>query len=75
MRNGRSFLGKIRALVPAPMDRNKVVPVPKVSGTGTHSQNRVGTGTDQSGTGTDASSSPDLWYACIVKPQIRTLIV
>ena len=36
-----------------------MVPVPVVSGTGTHLQNRVGTGTYQSGTGTDASNSLD----------------
>ena len=34
--------------VPVPMDRNQVVPVPVVSGTGTHLQNRVGTSTDVS---------------------------
>ena len=34
-----------------------MVLVPKVSGTGTHSQKGVGTGTDQSGTSTDASSN------------------
>ena len=32
-----------------PMDRDQVAPVPKSSGTGSHSQNRVGTGTDASG--------------------------
>ena len=42
-----------------PIGQRLVVPVPKLSGTSTHSQKRVGIGTDQSGTDTDASSSPD----------------
>ena len=36
-----------------------MVPVPIVSGTGNHLQNRVGTVIDHSGIGTDASSSPN----------------
>ena len=34
-----------------------MVPVPKVSGTDTHTQKWVGTGTDQSGIGTDQSGT------------------
>ena len=37
-------------VVSVPIDRTKVVPVPRQSGTGTHLQNRVGINTDQSGT-------------------------
>ena len=44
-------------VVPVPIDRRGLVPVLVVSGTGTHLQNRTGTGTDQNGTGTDASSN------------------
>ena len=53
------FLGKTREwywyqkLVPVPLivvlvpiDRGGLVPVPVVSGTGTHLQNKIGTGTD-----------------------------
>ena len=34
--------------VPVPMDKNQMVPVPVVSGTDTHLQNRVGTSADAS---------------------------
>ena len=43
--------------VPVPIGQRQVVLVPKVSGTDTHSQKGVSTGTDQSGIGTDASSN------------------
>ena len=52
-----------------------MVLVPVVSGTGTHLQNRVGTGTDQSGTGTnqsgtgtDASDSLDFCTLALLSP-------
>ena len=54
--------------VPVPMDRDQMVPLPVVSGTGTHLQNRVGTGTDQSGTDTNASSSPDFCTFALLSP-------
>ena len=44
-------------MVPVPIDRRGLVPVPVVSGTGTHLQKRTGTGIDQSGTDTDASNN------------------
>ena len=50
---------RYRKWVPVPIGQRQVVPVPKVSGTGTRSQKRVGTGTHQSGTSTDASSNLD----------------
>ena len=55
------FLGKTRILLQVPMDRDQVVPVPVVSGTGTHLQNRVGTGTD-------ASNSPDFCTLPLLSP-------
>ena len=55
-------------VVSVPIDRTKVVPVPRKSGIGTHSQNRVGTGIDQSGTGTDASRSPDSCILALLSP-------
>ena len=45
-----------------------MVSVLMVSVTGTHLQNRVGTGTDQSGTGTDASSSLDFCTLALLSP-------
>ena len=54
-------------VVPVPLNKTKVVPVPRQSGTGTNLQNRVGTSTDQSGIGTTASYNPDFWYSYIVK--------
>ena len=62
------FLGKTRVLVPVPMDRDQVVPVPVVSGTGTHLQNRVGTSINQSGIGTDASNSLKFWTLALLSP-------
>ena len=70
-------------VVSVPIDRTKVVPVPRQSGTGTHLQNRVGintdqsgtgtnqsgTGTNQSGTGTDASGSPDCCTLALLSPK------
>ena len=58
------FLGKNHALVPVPMDIDQMVPVPVVSGTGAHLQNRVGTGTNQSGIGTSS-----LWYRYLLTEQ------
>ena len=49
-----------------------MVPVPKVSGTGTHLQKRAGTGTNQSGTGTDASRSPDFCIHALLSPNSYT---
>ena len=53
-----------------------MVPIPKVSGTGTHLQKRVGTGidksgtgTDQSGTGTDASNNLDFCIRVLISPK------
>ena len=60
---------RYRKWVPVPMDRNKVVPVPKVSGIGTHSQKSIGTTTDQSGTGTDAFDSPDFCTLALLSPR------
>ena len=47
-----------------------MVPVPVVSGTGTHLQNGVGTaiGTDQSSTGTDASNNLDFCTLALLSP-------
>ena len=45
-----------------------MVPVPKVSGTDTHLQKRVGTGTGQSGTGTNASGNPDCCTLALLNP-------
>ena len=67
MRNGKiyhlwaklAYWYRYRKWVLVPMDRDQVVPVPIVSGTGTHLQNRVGTSTNQSDTGTDASCNLD----------------
>ena len=42
------------------------------SGTGTHSQKRVGTGTDQSGTDIDASNSPDFCTLALLSPNLYT---
>ena len=68
------FLGRITTryryqtgVAPVPLDRTKMVPVPRQSGTGTTHQNRVGTGTDPSCTGTIASYSPDFLYSYIFK--------
>ena len=44
-------------VIPVPINRRGLLPVPVVSGTGTHLQNRTCTGIDQSSTGTDASSN------------------
>ena len=67
MRNGKicHLWAKNRALVSVPMDRDKVVSVPKVSGTGTHLQKRVGTGTD-------ASGSPDCCTLALLNPNSYT---
>ena len=77
MRNGKiyhiweklAYWYRYRKWVPVPMDRDQVVPVPKVSGTSTHSLYRVGTGTDQSGTGTDAFGSPDFCTFVLLSPR------
>ena len=66
------FLGRTSALVPVPIGHRQVVPVPKVSGTGTHSQKGVGTGIDQSGTGTDASGSPYFFTLALLSPNLYT---
>ena len=90
MRNGKichlwaklAYWYQYQKWVPVPMDRDQVVPVPIVSdtgthlqnkvgitiGTGTHLQNRVSTDTDQSGTGTDASSSLDFCTLALLSP-------
>ena len=47
---------RYRKWVLVPMDRDKVVPVPKVSGTDTN----------QSGTNTDASRSPDFYIHALL---------
>ena len=56
-------------MVPIPIYKTKMVPVPRQSGTGTHLQNKVGTGTNQSGTGTDASNSPDCCTLALLSPK------
>ena len=61
--------GTQTGVVPIPIDRTKVVPVPRQSGTDTHLQNRVGIGTDQSGIGTDASSSSDFCTLMLLSPK------
>ena len=60
---------RYRKWVPVPIRQRQVVPVLKVSGTCTHSQKGVGTGTDQSGTSTDASSSPDFCTLALLSPK------
>ena len=50
--------GTDSGVVPVPLDKTKMVPVPRQSGTGTTHQNMVGTSTDPSGTGTIASFNP-----------------
>ena len=56
-------------VVAVPLDRTKMVTVPRQSGTSTHLQNRVGTGTDQSGTGTNAPGSPNFWIRALISPK------
>ena len=62
------FLGRTRTLVPVPKVGTSNHG-PRQSGTGTHSQKRVDTGTDQSGTGTNASSSPDFYTFALLSPR------
>ena len=56
-------------VVPVPIGRTKVVPVPRQSGPGTHLPFKVGTSTDQSGTGIDASGSPDYRTLALLSPK------
>ena len=56
-------------VVRVPVDKTKVVQVPRQSGTGTHLQNRVGIGADKSGIGIDASSSLDFCTFTLLSPK------
>ena len=62
------FLGRTRALVPVPKVGTSTNWT-EASGTVTHSQKGVGTGTDQSGTSTDASSSLDFCTLALLSPK------
>ena len=64
-----AIFGQSHNSVPVPIDRTKVASVPRQSGTGTHLQNRVGTGIDQSGTGTNASGSLDFCICALISPE------
>ena len=64
-----AIFGQSHNLIPVPIDRTKVVPVLRQSGTGTHLQNRVGTGIDQSGTGTNASGGIDFCICALISPE------
>ena len=52
--------GTQTGVVPVPLNKTKVVPILRQSGTGTNMKNRVGIGTT-------ASYSPNFWYSYIVK--------
>ena len=59
-------------MVPVPLTRTKVVPIPRQSGTSTNFQNMIGTGTNPSGTGTTASSSPDFCICALLSSNSYT---
>ena len=65
-------IGTQTEVVSVPLDRTKMVPVPRQSGTGTTHQNQVGTSTDPSGTSTNASSSPDICVLALLSPNSYT---
>ena len=51
-----------------PLCRGEMVPVPIVSGTGTHLQNNIGTGTNQSGSSIDPPATLFLYSFALLSP-------